>query len=126
MAFYFRPDDVPELADLSRWEQRVLLRGTFLRERAVSTVMLLLVVLGSVQFVINPLLEKFAPTLRTDSMIYAGMLVVWLLFLMKARDIILMNQLRPKFAAKRAEQKAAEIAKLEAERASVAEKPATE
>jgi hypothetical protein len=117
MAFYIRPDDVPELAGLSRWEQRVLLRGTFLRERAVSTVVLLIAVFVSVQYAINPLLEKFAPTVRTDSMIYAGILIVWLLFLMKARDIILMNQLRPKFAAKRAEQKAAEIAKLEAERA---------
>ncbi|QLI82404.1 hypothetical protein HZU75_13205 [Chitinibacter fontanus] len=126
MAFYFRPDDVPELADLSRWEQRVLLRGTFLRERAISTVVLLLAVLGSVQFVINPLIEKFLPTVRTDNMIYAALLVAWLLLLMKTRDIILMNQLRPKFAAKRAEQKAAEIAKLEAERAAQAEQPAAE
>ncbi|WP_157314050.1 hypothetical protein [Chitinibacter sp. GC72] len=126
MAFYFRPDDVPELAGLSSWEQRVLMRGTFLRERAISTVVLLLAVLGSVQFVINPLIEKFLPTVRTDNMVYAAILVVWLLLLMKARDIILMNQLRPKFAAKRAEQKAAEIAKLEAERAAQAEKPAAE
>lgn len=126
MAFYFRPDDVPELADLSRWEQRVLLRGTFLRERAISTVVLLLAVLGSVQFVINPLIEKFLPTVRTDNMIYAALLVAWLLLLMKTRDIILMNQLRPKFAAKRAEQKAAEIAKLEAERAAQAEQPTAE
>ncbi|WP_348945699.1 hypothetical protein ABHF33_03680 [Chitinibacter sp. FCG-7] len=126
MAFYFRPDDVPELAGLSSWEQRVLMRGTFLRERAISTVVLLLAVLGSVQFVINPLIEKFLPTVRTDNMAYAAILVVWLLLLMKARDIILMNQLRPKFAAKRAEQKAAEIAKLEAERAAQAEQAAAE
>ncbi|WP_410497544.1 hypothetical protein [Chitinibacter sp. S2-10] len=126
MTFYFRPDDVPELAGLSRWEQRVLLRGTFLRERAISTVVLLLAVLGSVQFVINPLIEKFLPNIRTDNMIYAAILVIWLLLLMKARDIILMNQLRPKFAIKRAEQKAAEIAKLEAERAAQVEQPAAE
>ncbi|WP_373974826.1 hypothetical protein NT239_14500 [Chitinibacter sp. SCUT-21] len=126
MAFYFRPDDVPELSGLSNWEQRVLLRGTFLRERAVSTVILLIAVFGSVQYVINPLLESLAPSVRTDSLAYGAILVVWLLALMKARDIILMNKLRPKFAAKRAEQKAAEIAKLEAERAAQTEKPAAE
>jgi hypothetical protein len=117
MTIYFRPDSVPELAGLNTWEQRVLLRGTFLRERAISTVVLLLAVLGSVQFVVNPLLGHFVPTLRTDSISYALVLVVWLLVLMKGRDIVLMNILRPKIAAKRAEQKAAEIAKLEAERA---------
>ncbi|WP_028449107.1 hypothetical protein [Chitinibacter tainanensis] len=117
MTFYFRPDSVPELAGLSAWEQRVLLRGTFLRERAISTVILLLVVLASVQFALNPLMAALAPGLRNDSWSYAAILVVWLLALMKGRDIILMNLLRPKFAAKRAEQKAAEIARLEAERA---------
>ncbi|QLG88401.1 hypothetical protein HQ393_09155 [Chitinibacter bivalviorum] len=126
MTIYFRPDSVPELAGLSSWEQRVLLRGTFLRERAISTVVLLLAVLGSVQFAINPLLERFAPTIRTDSVIYAVILVIWLLLLMKGRDIVLMNMLRPKFAVKRAEQKAAEIAKLEAERAAENESKAAE
>jgi hypothetical protein len=126
MTIYFRPDSVPELAGLNTWEQRVLLRGTFLRERAISTVVLLLAVLGSVQFVINPLLEQLMPTVRTDSVSYALILVVWLLALMKGRDIVLMNILRPKIAAKRAEQKAAEIAKLEAERAAENDSKAAE
>jgi hypothetical protein len=117
MSFYIRPDDVPELQGLTRWEQRVLLRGTFIKERAMSTVFLLLAVLGSVQFAINPLLERYAPQIRTENMLYAGILVAWLLFLMWFRDTVMMNILRPKIAAKRAEMKAAEVAKLEAERA---------
>ncbi|QKJ67749.1 hypothetical protein HQN60_14045 [Deefgea piscis] len=118
MSFYFRPDDVPELQGLTRWDQRVLLRGTFIKERAMSTVVLLMAVLGSVQFVINPLLVQYAPTIRADNMFYAAILVGWLLFLMWARDAIMMNILRPKLALKRAEMKAAEIAQLEAARAS--------
>jgi hypothetical protein len=117
MALFFRPDDVPELQGLTSWEQRVLLRGTFLKERAMSTVFLLLAVLGSVQFVINPLLTQFAPAFRQNNMYYAGLLIVWLLFLMWARDVVMMNILRPKIAVKRAEAKALEVAKLEAERA---------
>lgn len=120
MSFYIRPDDVPELQGLTRWDQRVLLRGTFIKERAMSTVFLLLAVLGSVQFVINPLIDRFAPQIRAENMIYAGILVAWLLFLMWARDTVMMNILRPKIAIKRAEMKAAEIAKLEAERAATA------
>lgn len=117
MSFYIRPDDVPELQGLTRWEQRVLLRGTFIKERAMSTVFLLLAVLGSVQFVINPLVDRYAPQIRDENMIYAGILVAWLLFLMWARDVVMMNILRPKIAVKRAELKAVEVAKLEAERA---------
>lgn len=117
MSFYIRPDDVPELQGLTRWDQRVLLRGTFLKERAMSTVFLLLIVLGSVQYLVNPLIDRFAPHIRAENVIYAGILVAWLLFLMWARDVVMMNILRPKLAAKRAEMKAAEVAKLEAERA---------
>lgn len=117
MSFYFRPDDVPELQGLKRWDQRILLRGTFLKERAMSTVLLLLIVLGSVQYVINPILDHYAPHIRTENLAYAGILIAWLLFLMWARDTVMMNMLRPKIAIKRAEMKAAEVAKLEAERA---------
>ncbi|MGL4996983.1 MAG: hypothetical protein ACRC6G_12530, partial [Deefgea sp.] len=97
--------------------QRVLLRGTFIKERAMSTVFLLLAVLGSVQYVINPLIDRYAPHIRAENMMYAGILIVWLLFLMWFRDMVMMNILRPKIAIKRAEMKAAEVAKLEAERA---------
>lgn len=121
MSFYIRPDDVPELQGLTRWDQRVLLRGTYIKERAMSTVVLLLAVLGSVQFVINPIIDRYAPHIRTDTIIYAGILVAWLLFLMWARDTVMMNILRPKIALKRAEMKAAEVAKLEAEHAAAAE-----
>ncbi len=117
MSFYIRPDDVPELQGLDRWEQRVLLRGTFIKERAMSTVFLLLAVLGSVQFVINPLIDRYAPQIRTENMLYGGILVGWLLLLMWLRDTIMMNILRPKIALKRAEIKAAGIAKLEIDRA---------
>ena len=117
MTIYFRPDDVPELQGLTSWEQRVLLRGTFLKQRAMSTVFLLLAVLGSVQFIINPLLEKLAPAIRVNNLYYAAILIAWLLLLMWGRDVVMMNLLRPKIAEKRAEAKALEVAKLEAERA---------
>ncbi|QZA78870.1 hypothetical protein K4H28_05570 [Deefgea tanakiae] len=117
MSFYFRPDDVPELQGLTRWDQRILLRGTFIKERAMSTVFLLLIVLGSVQYGINPIIDHYAPHIRAENILYAGILVAWLLFLMWARDTVMMNMLRPKIAIKRAEMKAAEVAKLEAERA---------
>ncbi len=119
MSFYIRPDDVPELQGLTRWDQRVLLRGTFIKERGMSTVFLLLVVLGSVQYVINPIVDLYAPHIRSNTIIYTGILLVWLLFLMWFRDAVMMNILRPKIAIKRAEMKAAEVAKLEAERAEV-------
>ncbi|AZN37637.1 hypothetical protein [Iodobacter ciconiae] len=103
MSFYFRPDNVPELDGLSRWEQRVLLRGTFLKERAMSTLVLLVVVIASVQFVINPVLASVWPDFQSNSIPYAGVLVVWLLLLMWLRDVVMMNVLRPKIAIKRAE-----------------------
>ncbi|MEN9657154.1 MAG: hypothetical protein RL571_619 [Pseudomonadota bacterium] len=103
MSFYFRPDNVPELDGLSRWEQRVLLRGTFLKERAMSTLVLLVLVIGSVQFLINPLLASIWPNFQSNSMAYGGVLVVWLLLLMWLRDVVMMNVLRPKIAIKRAE-----------------------
>ncbi|WP_028455786.1 hypothetical protein [Chitinilyticum litopenaei] len=113
MSFYLRPDQVPELQGLSKMEQRILLRGTFLKERAMSTVVLLLVIIGSIQFGINPLIEQLLPTVRTDSMLYAGILIAWFLLLMTVRDIVMMNVLRPKFAAKRAEQTAERITRAE-------------
>ncbi|BCL76103.1 hypothetical protein JHS3_18390 [Jeongeupia sp. HS-3] len=114
MAFYFRADDVPELRGLSKWDQRVLLRGTFLKERAISTLLLLVLVIGSIQFVINPMLESFSPGFQHNTLAYAGVLIVWLLALMSARDIVMMNILRPKIAAKRVEQQAAELAAVKA------------
>ncbi|WP_432719394.1 hypothetical protein R0381_000469 [Jeongeupia wiesaeckerbachi] len=114
MAFYFRADDVPELRGLSKWDQRVLLRGTFLKERSISTLVLLLIVIGSIQFVINPLVESLAPGFRNNSLGYAAVLIVWLLALMSTRDIVMMNILRPKIAAKRAQQQAAELAAVKA------------
>lgn len=116
MAFYIRPDQVPELQGLNKMEQRILLRGTFLKERAISTVFLLIAIVGSVQFALNPVLQHAMPALRTDSMAYAGILIAWLFILMAVRDIILMNMLRPKFAAKRAEATASKVAILESER----------
>ncbi|XZG69630.1 hypothetical protein ACTSKR_13370 [Chitinibacteraceae bacterium HSL-7] len=110
MAFYFRADDVPELDGLTRWEQRVLLRGTFLKERAMSTVFLLIAVIGSVQFVINPLLATHLPAVQNDSVKYVVVLLVWLFLLMWIRDVIMMNILRPKIAAKRAETAAQPVA----------------
>jgi fatty acid desaturase len=105
MSFYFRPDNVPELDGLSRWEQRVLLRGTFLKERAMSTLVLLVLVIASVQFMINPLLAAFWPGFQNNSVAYAGVLVGWLILLMWLRDVVMMNILRPKIAIKRAEKK---------------------
>ncbi|HSC81397.1 MAG TPA: hypothetical protein VLC08_13660 [Chitinolyticbacter sp.] len=107
MPFYFRADDVPELAGLTRWEQRMLLRGTFIKERAISTLFLLIAVIGSVQFVINPLIEQFQPGMRTNSLSYVVALLAWLFLLMWLRDVIMMNVLRPKLAIKRAEMKRA-------------------
>ncbi|UXY14726.1 hypothetical protein N8I74_15580 [Chitiniphilus purpureus] len=103
MAFYFRADDVPELQGLSAWEQRVLLRGTFIKERAVSTLLLLGIVIASVQFAINPLIERFFPALRSDTLPYAGLLLCWLFLLIWLRDTVMMNVLRPKIAVKRVE-----------------------
>lgn len=103
MTFYIRSEDIPELAGLSKWERRVMLRGTFLKERTISTLFLLVIVLASVNFVVNPLLVTYAPQVRTSSMPYAAILLIWLFLLMWIRDVVLMNMLRPKIAAKRAE-----------------------
>ncbi|MBE9610979.1 hypothetical protein [Chitinilyticum piscinae] len=116
MPFYLRPDQVPELQGLSKMEQRILLRGTFLKERAMSTVVLVVAILLTVQYALNPLIEHLSPGLRNSQWAYAAILLAWLFALMTARDIVLMNLLRPKFAAKRAEAKAARVASLEAER----------
>ncbi|KAF0811846.1 hypothetical protein IGB42_03656 [Andreprevotia sp. IGB-42] len=113
MAFYWKADEVPELQGLSRLEQRVLLRGTFLKERSMSTVALLVVAFASIEFVINPLVRSVAPQMTTSQMGYAGALIVWILLLMGVRDIVMMNILRPKIAAKRAAQTAAKVAELE-------------
>lgn len=79
-----------------------MLRGTFLKERTISTLGLLVVVLASVNYLINPLLVAFAPQIRNNSMTYMLLLLVWLFLLMAIRDVVLMNILRPKIAAKRA------------------------
>lgn len=102
MAFYIRSEDVPELDGLSKWERRVMLRGTFLKERTISTLVLLVVVLATVNFIVNPLLMAFLPQVRNNSMPYALILLVYLFVLMWVRDVVLMNVLRPKIAAKRA------------------------
>ncbi|GGP26689.1 hypothetical protein [Silvimonas amylolytica] len=107
MAFYFRPDDVPELQGLTRWEQRVLLRGTFVKERLISTVVLLLAVLVSVQFGINPVLHVVAPQVTNNSFPYMAVLLVWLFVLIWLRDTVMMNFLRGKIAARRAQLAAA-------------------
>lgn len=103
MAIYFRSEDVPELAGLSKWERRVLLRGTFLKERTLSSLALMLVVLGSVHFIINPILISHFPGVRESAGLYLVILVGWLLLWMVVRDIVMMNYLRPKIAAKLAE-----------------------
>ena len=113
MTFYIRAENVPELAGMSKWERRVMLRGTFLKERTISTLALLVVVLASVNFVINPLLQAALPEVRNNSMPYMVILLAWLFLLMWVRDVILMNMLRPKIAQKRqelAEKTAAETA----------------
>ncbi|WP_035052969.1 hypothetical protein [Andreprevotia chitinilytica] len=115
MAFYWKADQVPELQGLSRWEQRVLLRGTFLKERMISSLILLVVALGSVWGVIAPLLAKFAPGVQRDSFLFFAVMIVWLLVLIGLRDVVMMNILRPKIAAKRAAKVAAEVAQLERE-----------
>ncbi|GAA5784828.1 hypothetical protein [Chitiniphilus shinanonensis] len=124
MTFYFRSDDVPELQGLSRWEQRVLLRGTFIKERAVSTLVLLLIVIGTVQFGLNPLIESLAPGLRNNTLPYASVLLVWLFLLMWLRDVVMMNVLRPKIGAKRVELEKAKAAQVEAEAAADTERAA--
>ena len=80
-----------------------MLRGTFLKERTVSTIALLCIVLGSVNYVLNPLLIAYMPDVRNNSVIYMGILLGWLFLLMWVRDVILMNYLRPQIASKRAE-----------------------
>jgi uncharacterized membrane protein YpjA len=99
MAFYLRAEQVPELAGLDKWQRRQLLRGTFLKERMMSTLLLLGVILLSVNFGLNPLIMKFMPHLKNDQITYAVILLVWLFVLMAVRDIIMMNLLRPKIAA---------------------------
>ncbi|SFN58198.1 hypothetical protein SAMN05660284_01833 [Formivibrio citricus] len=106
MAFYIRSENVPELAGLSKWERRVMLRGTFMKERALSTLVLLGVVLVSVSYLFNPLLQSFAPQLRNNSFPYMVILLAWLFLLMWVRDVVMMNLLRRKIAAKRAVQAA--------------------
>ncbi|SMC16033.1 hypothetical protein SAMN02745857_00080 [Andreprevotia lacus DSM 23236] len=113
MAFYLRADQVPELQGLTSWERRVLLRGTFLKERSISTVFLLVAAFGSIQFVINPLVRHLAPQLATNQIGYGIVLLAWVLILVTLRDIVMMNVLRPKIAAKRAAQTAAKVAGLE-------------
>ncbi len=81
----------------------MLLRGTFLKERSISTMVLLGVVLASVNFVFNPLLQAYVPDVRSSSMLYMAILLGWLFLLMWVRDVVMMNWLRPKIAAKRAE-----------------------
>ncbi|MDR3427299.1 hypothetical protein [Silvimonas sp.] len=107
MAFYFRPDDVPELQGLTRWEQRVLLRGTFVKERLISTVVLLLIVLASVEFLVNPLVHQFVPGVSNSSLPYMAILLVWLFLLIWLRDTVMMNLLRNKIGARRAQLEAA-------------------
>lgn len=102
MTFYFRSENVPELAGLSKWDRRVMLRGTFLKERVISTMVLLAVALLSMNFLFNPMLEALAPQIRSNSMPYLVLLLLWLFFLMWARDVVMMNLLRPKIAARRA------------------------
>lgn len=103
MTIYFRSEDIPELAGLSKWERRVFLRGTFLKERTLSSLALMFIVLGSVHFILNPLLMSNFPQLRESSMLYLAILIGWLLLWMGVRDIVMMNLLRPKIAARRAE-----------------------
>lgn len=79
-----------------------MLRGTFLKERSISTLVLLGVVLASVNYLVNPLLQQVAPDVRNNSMLYMVILLCWLFLLMWLRDVVLMNMLRPKIAAKRA------------------------
>lgn len=104
MTFYLRAETVPELAGLSKTERRMMLRGTFLKERMFSTLALLAVVLGSVNYGLTPLLQKFLPQLRNDQVLYMVILLGWLFFLMWVRDVVMMNLLRPKIAVRRAKQ----------------------
>lgn len=87
-----------------------MLRGTFLKERTLSTIILLCIVLGSVNYVLNPLLIAYMPDVRNNSVIYMGILLGWLFLLMWVRDVVLMNHLRPKIANKRAENAAKQAA----------------
>lgn len=114
MTFYIRSEDVPELAGLSKWERRAMLRGTFLKERSISTLVLLGIVLGSVNYLLNPLIQAYAPDVRNNSMLYMVILLGWLFLLMWARDVVMMNLLRPKIAAKRAELAAKQAADADA------------
>jgi uncharacterized membrane protein YkvI len=102
MAFYLRAESVPELAGLDKMQRRILLRGTFLKERLVSTLVLLGVIMLSVNFGINPLIQKLYPHLKNDQIGYVVILLAWLFLLMAIRDVVMMNILRPKIAAHRA------------------------
>lgn len=102
MTFYFRAEDVPELAGLSRWERRLLLHGGFIKERMISTAVLLVLALGGAWGVINPLLPRLFPSMGPDSLGYGMIVLAWLLFLIVGRNLVMMNLLRPKIAAYRA------------------------
>lgn len=78
----------------------MLLRGTFLKERTVSSLVLMFVVLASVHFIVNPILMSQFPGVRESAALYLVILVGWLLLWMWVRDIVMMNVLRPKIAAK--------------------------
>ncbi len=69
----------------------------------MSSMILLLVVLGSVHFIINPILMNNFPGVRENATLYLVILVGWLFLWMKVRDVVMMNILRPKIAIKRAE-----------------------
>lgn len=105
--FYLRADSVPELHGLTRWEQRVLLRGTFfVKERMISTLVLAVVAFFlTVPFGINPLMHHLVPGVTNDSGVYMAVLVVWVFVLLGARDIVMMNLLRHKIAAHRAKRR---------------------
>lgn len=102
MVFYIRSENVPELAGLSKWDRRVMLRGTFMKERALSTLVLLGVMLLTVNYLFNPLLQSLAPQVRNNSLPYVAVLLAWLFLMMWIRDVVVMNLLRPKIAARRA------------------------
>ncbi len=104
--FYLRADSVPELHGLTRWEQRVLLRGTFCQRThdfhpgAGGGGLFL-----TVPFGINPLMHHLVPGVTNDSGVYMAVLVVWVFVLLGARDIVMMNLLRHKIAAHRAKRR---------------------
>ncbi len=83
-----------------------MLHGTFLKERVLSTLVLLVVVWVLIDGFFNPFLQSVAPQIRNDSLPYMAMLLIFLFAMMRVRDVVMMNILRPKIAAKRAEQSA--------------------